>query len=1115
MLFQLIVAIVKRSEFLLENCGFVDAHPSLDPQIHNQLVQYIFLLKLSLLYTPHAIIKNAAPSREFVFAIISASLIRIPEYRICFLTQLQSTIKNTGVEPDAGVETIAFSTTTSTFIDKYIDPSLLRSAAPLNLPTSSSRLSGLLSDSLRVSLPRTTPLSGISAETGSADERPAGEAGEGESLAGVEEDFPSFVSEAIEEQSIDFKTMVANIPPAFVLRSDQIVFHDDLPATPQDSHEFCFDDHNFDHINYDDDYSENPYSTMNIHDIVRDHLYSLNYSLTGRFADRDTGSELPPLKLPNMNVVVDLMYERCRESVEERLMCRRYEAAHPSLFRWDRIDASEVDEESMYINQKQFQSNESAGESEEEKESGFESIGDLYLDTQIVDVLGRSRVLLAQFLSYYIDYVRELNGPKDSVCWTVIPGYFLVMRLFLIHFQDFYMSKLSGGILRLNLNGERLIKDSIAYALCDSCVVNGEILNSVMSILFDKCNVNVFLDISKTMMVLHNLLKAVRKRNRILNYHAYSPEFYARVYSSREIQLLLFLQQSFPAVPLVSTVSTHFSSPLSCMSARSSPVPADDIPDLDLPLFDTLSHSNYYYNQNQSIIYSQGNALDLLYETTIDSTIRRKESLTHSKAIPAEWTGALALAQRENDESRGNAQLSRSSPAGETLKKENRDSDEIPAEIRPSAREIPAGNVDSVHEKTAGNEEMAAGTKVLLLSPPDLPPKTAGAVEEEPRELCTECQRTAVYSTFRGKGAGFTQLQAIQFLLENNVITSRGEGLDFLSLLQSRRMLEPIKYERRFRTTLFHVIQPQQLQHFAYPEISPYNHGEFEDKLNYVYLIYALKQLIAMPHLQILQKVITFLYYNEDFFNGAHRLLLFREIVFPNFVQFFTHWSPNIRHLFHRLLLYKLFRTRLSYLPHYSSVEIHNELYSKIFNYRKWARSQPAEPRANDESNLFSFDHDMQQQIFSQFNYDRFQRAQTQRAVKARLQKVAMTMELGLYRETQNVDGKLAEILKSNLHILLSIGNTTNPNRRQGKYCVPPNQMRYYWESFAEFISLLYEYEKKEASMKANPFTSPNVYNSGVGTVSGTAIPWTTVNEMESKIPDENSDIEFFLAYKQ
>ena len=67
-----------------------------------------------------------------------------------------------------------------------------------------------------------------------------------------------------------------------------------------------------------------------------------------------------------------------------------------------------------------------------------------------------------------------------------------------------------------------------------------------------------------------------------------------------------------------------------------------------------------------------------------------------------------------------------------------------------------------------------------------------------------------------------------------------------------------------------------------------------------------------------------------------------------------------------------------------------------------------------------------------------------------------MTMELGLYRETQvgimerseeqSVDGKLAEILKSNLHILLSIGNTANPNKRHGKYCVPPNQMVETWK---------------------------------------------------------------------
>ena len=166
------------------------------------------------------------------------------------------------------------------------------------------------------------------------------------------------------------------------------------------------------------------------------------------------------------------------------------------------------------------------------------------------------------------------------------------------------------------------------------------------------------------------------------------------------------------------------------MSSHSSPAAADDIPDLDLdldlPLYDTLSHSNYYYNQNQSIIYSQGTALDLLYEATIDSTIRRKESLTHSRAIPAEWTGALAL-----DEPRGNAQGSAKIPAGETTSEKNRDSAERTAESDPPALEIPAGSVDSVPEKTAWE------------------------ISEEPRGLCKECQRTTVYSTFRGKGAGF------------------------------------------------------------------------------------------------------------------------------------------------------------------------------------------------------------------------------------------------------------------------------------------------------------------------------------------------------------------------
>lgn len=44
-------------------------------------------------------------------------------------------------------------------------------------------------------------------------------------------------------------------------------------------------------------------------------------------------------------------------------------------------------------------------------------------------------------------------------------------------------------------------------------------------------------------------------------------------------------------------------------------------------------------------------------------------------------------------------------------------------------------------------------------------------------------------------------------------------------------------------------------------------------------------------------------------------------------------------------------------------MEIHNELYNKIFHYRKWARSQPSEPLANDPSNLFSFDRDSRRRL--------------------------------------------------------------------------------------------------------------------------------------------------------
>lgn len=146
-------------------------------------------------------------------------------------------------------------------------------------------------------------------------------------------------------------------------------------------------------------------------------------------------------------------------------------------------------------------------------------------------------------------------------------------------------------------------------------------------------------------------------------------------------------------------------------------------------------------------------------------------------------------------------------------------------------------------------------------------------------------QKPTIQNTHRfmnGNIEGFTLLQAVQYLLDNDIITTRGEGLDFLAILQDRRIIEPcietplnwhiVSYERRFRTTIFHVLQLASLRLYRYPEISAYNHSYFEDRINYVYFLYVLKGLIKMPHVQIIEKVLSFIYFNEDFFNGKHRL---------------------------------------------------------------------------------------------------------------------------------------------------------------------------------------------------------------------------------------------------
>ena len=263
--------------------------------------------------------------------------------------------------------------------------------------------------------------------------------------------------------------------------------------------------------------------------------------------------------------------------------------------------------------------------------------------------------------------------------------------------------------------------------------------------------------------------------------------------------------------------------------------------------FDAMSHSHHYYNNNLSIIYTQHNALDMLYETSIDTTIRKKESVLRTK-IPSLW-------KAKSDD--------------EVVFEEN-------SEVVASS-EVVKENMEVI----ASGEVVKENSEVIAKNNPNTTPLGGKKNEKGPCAKDSPCNLN--YFMLRHV-EGFTLLQGVYYLIENStfpsmsspldIISSRGEGLAFFSILQDRRIIEPIHYDRQFKVTIYRIIPLNELRLFAYPEISQYNHMEFEEKNNYVYFLYVLKGLIRMPHLQILEKVITFVYFNEDFFNGKHRLMV-------------------------------------------------------------------------------------------------------------------------------------------------------------------------------------------------------------------------------------------------
>lgn len=79
--------------------------------------------------------------------------------------------------------------------------------------------------------------------------------------------------------------------------------------------------------------------------------------------------------------------------------------------------------------------------------------------------------------------------------------------------------------------------------------------------------------------------------------------------------------------------------------------------------------------------------------------------------------------------------------------------------------------------------------------------------------------------------------------------------------------------------------------------------------------------------------------------------------------------------------------------------------------------------------------------INTSYSHQKYDNTHTKNNDLKRAMKIMKVMELSQVRETQAIDLKLMELLKSKIHILLNIDDGLNPNKRKGKYCIPRNQL--------------------------------------------------------------------------
>ena len=93
---------------------------------------------------------------------------------------------------------------------------------------------------------------------------------------------------------------------------------------------------------------------------------------------------LPPLKLPNMNVMVDMMADRALASKEISLNSKLFKLQHPSLFAWDRLE--EVQNYKMKKLGTPNDVREDRGVDEEEEDKEENMIRNKYLNMQVLVV---------------------------------------------------------------------------------------------------------------------------------------------------------------------------------------------------------------------------------------------------------------------------------------------------------------------------------------------------------------------------------------------------------------------------------------------------------------------------------------------------------------------------------------------------------------------------------------------------------------------------------------------------------------------------------------------------------------------------------------------------------